>query len=241
MTQHESPQLPADGWEPIWARTSIPRFNSFAAPSSTVVEWVNQLPPGGFVLDIGCGPGRHCTFLARRGFRVAGMDNSPSAIRKAQEACASGQIPFDGRVCDMSALPWPDATFDAALSISTIHHSLRATVAQAIAEAARVLKPGGQFLVDLECTQTDKFAERRVLADTKQIDEIEANTFIDRRPDSPDIDGYLPHHFSDEADARDLLAPFEIIRLWAAIHTSKSVRSRDQVVGKWVAWARKSG
>src|SRR5271165_3445371 len=111
------------GWEPIWGRGQIPkRFGSFAAPSSTVVEWTNQLSPAGFVLDVGCGVGRHCTFLARRGFRVAGTDNSPSAIRIAQQACASRGIPFDGRVCDMTALPWIGATFDAALSISTIHH-----------------------------------------------------------------------------------------------------------------------
>jgi SAM-dependent methyltransferase len=228
------------GWEPIWGREKIPkRFASFAAPSSTVVEWTNQLIPGGFVLDVGCGVGRHCTFLAKRGFQVAGMDNSPTGIQLAQRACASRNIPFDGRVCDMSALPWADETFDAALSISTIHHGLRANVAKAIQEVARVLKPGGEFLVDLECTQTMKYTERRTLTDAGQITEIEPNTFIDLRPDSNDIDGYLPHHFSDEADVRDLLRPFEIVRLWAALHTSTSAASKDQVVGKWVAWVRK--
>ena len=153
------------GWEPIWGRGIIPRrFASFAAPSSTVVEWTNQLNAGGYILDVGCGVGRHCTFLAKRGFRVAGMDNSPTGIRKAIEACASRGIPFDGRVCDMSALPWTDGTFDGALSISTIHHGLRTTVTKAIEEVARVLKPGGEFLVDLESTQTAKYTERKTLA-----------------------------------------------------------------------------
>ena len=104
---------------------------------------------------------------------------------------------------------------------------------------ARVLKPGGEFLVDLESVQTAKYTERKTLANAGLIDEVEPNTFIDLRSDSNDLDGYLPHHFSDEADVRDLLRPFEIVRLWAALHTSKSVASKDQVVGKWVAWARK--
>ena len=38
---------------------------------------------------------------------------------------------------------------------------------------------------------------------------------------------------------RDLLSPFEIVRLWAALHVSKSPASKDQLVGKWVAWVRK--
>ena len=234
-------QLPEHlGWEPIWGQGKIPkRFASFAAPNSTVVEWTNQLNPGGFALDVGCGVGRHCTFLAKRGFRVAGMDNSPTGIRLAQQACALRHIPFDGRVCDMTALPWEDGTFDAALSISTIHHGLRANVAKAIQEVARVLRPGGDFLVDFECTQTMKYAERRALAKIGQITEVEPNTFVDMRPDSNDLDGYLPHHFSDESDVRDLLHPFEIVRLWAALHTSTSAASKDQVVGKWVAWVRK--
>ena len=60
--------------------------------------------------------------LARRGFRLAGLDISPSAIKLAQEACAEQRIAFEGRVSDMCTIPWPDATFDAALSTSTIHH-----------------------------------------------------------------------------------------------------------------------
>lgn len=227
------------GWESIWNSGHIPkRFASFSAPNSTVVEWADTLPSRAFVLDIGCGVGRHCIYLGGRGYRVAGMDISPSGIKQSQDACAVRGIPFEGRVSDMSVLPWPDATFDAALSTSTIHHQWRTNLVRTMAEVVRVLKPGGLFLVDLECTQTAKYAERKTLSAAGKILEVEPNTFVDLRDDSDDFDGYLPHHFSDEADARDLLSRFEIVKLWAALHESTRP-DRIGLVGKWVAWARK--
>lgn len=227
------------GWEPIWNKPIIPkRFESFAAPGTTVVEWANALPVGIAILDVGCGVGRHCVYLGARGFRMAGTDISPSGVERSRAACAQRNIPLDAQVAPMIALPWPDNTFEGALSISTIHHELRANVAQAIREVARVLKPGGSFLVDFPCTDTLDYDRLRTEVAAGQQQEIEPNTFIDMRPDSEDIDGYLPHHFSDEADVRDLLSPFEIVRLWAALHPARPARGPGNV-GKWVAWARK--
>jgi ubiquinone/menaquinone biosynthesis C-methylase UbiE len=65
----------------------------------------------------------HAAF--EKGFRMAGIDISPSGIRLTQEACADRRISFEGQVSDMTTLPWADGIFDAALSISTIHHHQR--------------------------------------------------------------------------------------------------------------------
>jgi SAM-dependent methyltransferase len=227
------------GWESIWNSGQIPkRFASFSTPNGTVVEWADTLTPGAVVLDIGCGVGRHCVYLGERGFRVAGMDISPSGIKQSQDACTARNIPFDGRVSDMSALPWPNATFDAALSTATIHHQLRANLVRTMAEVVRILKPGGAFQVDFPCTETLDYQLLRGLVAAGQIAEVEPNTFVDQRPITEDIDGYLPHHYCDEADIRDLLSSFEIVKLWAALHESTRP-DRIGMVGKWVAWARK--
>jgi SAM-dependent methyltransferase len=228
------------GWEQIWRSGNIPpRYQSFAAPNPAVVEWVETVTPGGFVLDVGCGVGRHVLYLGECGFRVAGVDISPSGIRLAQAACAERQITFDGRVSDMTTLPWPDMSFDAALSTSTIHHQRRAGILQTLAEVRRILKPGGLFLVDFPCTDTITYQELRGLVIAGQLTEAEPDTFVDERPDSEDPDGFLPHHFCDEADVRDLLHAFDIIRLWADLHEAVS-ESGTGLVGKWVAWARKA-
>jgi|GEM_PF-326772 len=228
------------GWELIWRSGDIPpRYRSSAAPNASVVEWADTLPPGGFILDVGCGVGRHLIYLGERSFRVAGVDVSPSGIRLSQQVCAERQIAFEGHISDMDTLPWPDRTFDAALSISTIHHHLRAGIVQTLDEIRRVLKPGGLLLVDFPCTDTLDYQQLRTQVAARQIAEVEPNTFVDQRSDINDMDdGFLPHHFCDEADARDLLRSFEILKLWAALRESVS-ESGSGKVGKWVAWARR--
>jgi SAM-dependent methyltransferase len=135
-------------------------------------------------------------------------------------------------------LPWLDKSFDAALSTSTIHHQLRAGIVQTLAEVWRVLKPGGVFLVDLLNTDTITYQTSRDLVIAGQIMEVEPNTFVDERPDTIDSDGFLPHHFCDEADIRDLLCGFEILRLWADLQKVETEHGFGKV-GKWVAWVRK--
>jgi tellurite methyltransferase len=229
------------GWEPIWRSGDDnipPRYRTLAAPNDTVVEWAETLPPGAHILDVGCGVGRHAVYLGGCGFAMAGVDISPTGVLMTQEACAERQIPFEGKVSDMTTLPWPDATFDAALSTSTIQHHRRADIKRALDEVRRVLKPGGIFMADLLSTSTRMYQRMRDQVAAGEIVEVEPNTFVDERPDSPDPDGILPHHFSDEADLRDLLRDFEIVRLWADLKEIPPEYGPG-VMGKWVVWVRK--
>jgi tellurite methyltransferase len=228
------------GWETIWNSDHIPeRFASFAAPDPTVVDWAKSLPAGACVFDLGCGVGRHVTYLGGQGFRMAGADIAPTAVQRTATVCAERGLAFDGRVCDMTVLPWPDATFDAALCTATIHHALRADVQQAIDEVWRLLKPGGLFLVDFPCTATWDYAYLRAEVAAGHVREVEPNTFIDERAEPEDVDGDLPHHYCDEADVRDLLRRFTIVRLWSALHPAPPQLGIG-LLGKWVAWARKA-
>ena len=70
-----------------------------------------------------------------------------------------------------------------------------------------------------------------------QIAEIEPNTFVDQHPDLDEMDdNFLPHHYCDEEDLRDLLRSFEIIRLWTALRQSQDSAGMR---GKWVASVRR--
>lgn len=221
------------GWEPIWSSDRTPeRYASFAPPNASVVEWAKGLPAGAQVFDLGCGVGRHVTYLGGSGFQMAGADISPTGVQRTSAACAERGISFDGQVCEMTALPWPDAIFDAVLSTSTIHHALRADIQRAIDEVWRVLKPGGQLLVDFPDTRGGDYAFLRAEATAGRIREVEPNTFVDDRPESDDPDGFLPHHYCDEEDVRDLLRHFTVEQLVQD--------PRDGTRGKWIAWAQKT-
>jgi SAM-dependent methyltransferase len=73
------------------------------------------LPPGGRVLDVGCGPGRHTHALAARGFEVVGVDISERFIALARESRPPG-APVRFERADARSLSF-DSEFDAVISL----------------------------------------------------------------------------------------------------------------------------
>lgn len=112
----------------------------------------------GRVVDLGAGSGRSTlmVLLARPGAHVTALDlysgyfgiddNTPERIR-ANARVAGVDDRLDVRTGDMRELPFETATFDAAVSVASIDHLNNEGVQRAMAEAARVVRPGGQFLL----------------------------------------------------------------------------------------------
>lgn len=100
---------------------------------------------GKALLDVGCGDGVLAMELARRGADVTGLD----AVRQCLPPRASGPKPrmFDSGLVDgkVEALPFPDAAFDRVLAVTALCFIPDAE--RAIAEMARVLKPGGLLII----------------------------------------------------------------------------------------------
>ncbi len=96
------------------------------------------------VLDIGCGNGRFFPLVHERHAQYTGIDYSERLIAEAERLHPEGKFILG----DGTALPFPDNSFDIAYSFATIHHvpgkELRAQFAR---EAARVLHPGGTFIL----------------------------------------------------------------------------------------------
>jgi len=96
----------------------------------------------GNVLDAGMGPGRLCAELAARGWAVHGVDAAPEMV-----AAARARLPdaaehlVEGQI---EALPFPDARFDVVVATGVLEYSQLPT---ALAEIARVLRPGGRAVV----------------------------------------------------------------------------------------------
>jgi ubiquinone/menaquinone biosynthesis C-methylase UbiE len=92
------------------------------------------------LLDVGCGTGYHMAWLGARGFDVAGVDGSPEMLRHARVLNPNADL----ELSDVDHLPFSDATFDFVTCIEVLRYLPSAS--RAIAEIARVLKPGGVCL-----------------------------------------------------------------------------------------------
>ena len=96
-----------------------------------------DLSPGARVLDAGCGTGFTVGRLRGQGFEVVGVEPADEMRRRAQAANPGATI-VEG---DIEALPFPDASFDALISIEVVRYL--ADPSRALTECARVLRPGG--------------------------------------------------------------------------------------------------
>lgn len=92
-------------------------------------------------LDLGCGEGRVCRMMQEYGIATVGIDPTPGMIDRARHLDPAGDYRLGGAEC----LDLPDASFDLVVSCLTMIDI--PDFRSAIAEAARVLEPGGRFIV----------------------------------------------------------------------------------------------
>ncbi|MCX5770010.1 MAG: class I SAM-dependent methyltransferase [Candidatus Hydrogenedentes bacterium] len=98
-------------------------------PSPYAVEFlrhVRKQVPGGTLLDLGCGEGRHAFAAAQLAFRVTAVDYEARALRRAREIGAKSRAPrVEFRQANALRLPFPPATFDVVLDYGCLHHQLK--------------------------------------------------------------------------------------------------------------------
>jgi ubiquinone/menaquinone biosynthesis C-methylase UbiE len=98
------------------------------------------------VLDIGCATGNLLRALSRRGLDqadLAGIDPDPKALRRARRKVRGARIEQGSA----AKLPYQDQSVDVVFSTLMFHHLDAETKDAALAEVARVLRPGGRFLL----------------------------------------------------------------------------------------------
>jgi SAM-dependent methyltransferase len=103
------------------------------------------VPAGGTALDVATGGGHTALFLARQGWRVTAGDIAPRMLAQAAALAAEAGFRIETRLFPAEAMPFPAAVFDLVTARVAPHHF--SSPARFVAEVARVLKPGGRFLL----------------------------------------------------------------------------------------------
>jgi SAM-dependent methyltransferase len=97
-------------------------------PSPWVVRWAPLIAPGGTVLDLACGSGRHLRWLHGQGFAVTGVDRDAQAVAPLH---ALGRV----IVADIENAPWPlpGETFDAVIVTNYLWRPLLPVIVNTVA------------------------------------------------------------------------------------------------------------
>jgi SAM-dependent methyltransferase len=143
-----------------WATpTGEESWGVFSFPESEIGMLPDDLA-GKDAIELGCGTGYVSAWMARRGARVVGIDNSAKQLETAAMLQRKYGIEFPLIHGNAERVPYPDASFD--FAISEYGAVIWADPAVWVAEAARILRPGGRLhvltnsVIEILCTPDDE-------------------------------------------------------------------------------------
>jgi SAM-dependent methyltransferase len=125
-----------------WAEDE-PRWGMWGALESDL-GLLEQCEPGMNAVDLGCGTGFVCAWLARAGLHPVGIDISQAQIESAMSFQRDFGLTFRLDRANAEAVPYVDASFD--LAVSEYGASVWCDPYRWIPEAARLLRPSGQLI-----------------------------------------------------------------------------------------------
>ena len=142
-----------ESWDDFFGEFYLRAYASAEADATAEAQAVaaarlSGCPEGGDLLDAPCGYGRYAIPLARAGYRVVGVDRSETLLGEARRRTGHERWPKLTRA-DYRELPFPDASFDAALNLFTsLGYLGDGEDTRVLAEIGRVLRPGGRLVIE---------------------------------------------------------------------------------------------
>jgi len=116
-------------------------------PSPWVMRWAPMIRPGGEVLDLACGGGRHARALARLGFEVSAVDRDTSAFIEPPPGVALLQADLEG-----GPWPYPGMAFDGIVVSNYLHRPLLPLLVGS-------LVPGGLLVYETFARGNERFGK----------------------------------------------------------------------------------
>jgi ubiquinone/menaquinone biosynthesis C-methylase UbiE len=153
---HPEPS-PPETWDAFFTEFYLRAFREderSAEAQALAAAQLSACPPGGDLLDVPCGFGRHSLPLARAGYRVTGVDRAQPLLDEAARRAGGERWPKFVRA-DYRDLPFADASFDACWTLGGFNYFR--DHAAALREMARVTRPGGIMVVADENPKLHRF------------------------------------------------------------------------------------
>jgi SAM-dependent methyltransferase len=106
-----------------------------------LVEWLQGLPDGARLLDLGCGGGQDASDLDRLGYRVVGLDRTSALLSAGRRRYYS--LPLVR--ADLRDLPFQSMSFDGLWAAASLMHLPKPDAHRILADLYKLVRPGGLF------------------------------------------------------------------------------------------------
>src|SRR5262245_25118052 len=110
----------SDYWLNIYQDSDSYAGYTLQKQQRSVLNFIEQLHSGAYILDVGCGAGVTVRALVEKGYHASGIDISPQMIDRAQQEAHKHQLACDFQVSFAEALPYPDQHFDALIALGLL-------------------------------------------------------------------------------------------------------------------------
>ncbi len=194
-------QKHSDKWEDLHKDPSI----RLKYPSESVIRFVKSNfrdPSNQYILDLGCGGGRHTIFLAEEGYQTTAIDFSDSAIKLLEETLRKKSLNATLFNQSIISLPFENNSFDGIVSYAVIYYFIESDIKIIINEIYRTLKSGGKAFIVVRTNRDKRFGQGH---------EVEKNTYLMQSDFTNEKD--LTIHFFDLMEIKELFGNFKSIEV----------------------------
>lgn len=181
----------------MWDRILVDMAKKDCEPEPELLEFLdrgfNKIGASG--LDIGCGLGRHTLAAVKLGFKMTAIDISQTAVDHTKSIASYNNVSVRVQRASMNSLPFKDNEFDFAFSWCVLNHGTKEVFEDAIAEAVRVIRPGGYFFGFVLSSDDPRYGQGKLV-------EKDCFMFTDG------IETGICHYFPSQKDLKSLLSSF---------------------------------
>ena len=151
-------------WEELHSQ---PQFQ-LKFPNEMVIRFIKsnfKHPSQTRILDLGCGAGRHITFMAKEGYCVTGIDFSKTGLEYVRKTLNKLSLQAELVHGSIAQLPFPDNHFDGIVSFAVIYYFRINDIELIIKEIHRTLKSNGKAFIVVRSTNDKRYGKGELLED----------------------------------------------------------------------------
>jgi SAM-dependent methyltransferase len=211
------------GWEDLHSNTRfLPKYQSEHVIRFAFSQFGDcQSREKVKILDLGCGGGRHCAFLAQEGYKVYGTDISLTGLHATKTRLRNENKHGELAQADMLRLPFLDNSFDGLIAYGTLYYASMEEMISSINEVRRILRVDGKALMILRTPNDFRYGKG-----TK----IDSNSFVLSTKETNEFG--MKMCFLDSGDIHIVFAKFKILSVekTETTHGNQTVLDSDWII-----------